>query len=390
METEHRGILYDDRQLGPYPLEKLPRVDEPTTKFHGEPQKRHVEEIPFSLARAGAYGEQVKERCPYFTVREPLGASFVDMINYLKGKQVTPVAPDRAPIPEDPRVRARHMKRLLYFLGADMVGICKIPDYARYVFPDGSIGGAGLDYAIVYMMVKDTRTVEASHGYEWIDDPVSMQTYLGLAVMGDVASGYLRNLGYQADASVIYRYKTLMTPLLIAAGLAEGSRLGIGVNPFVGANFKAAAVLTDLEMEVDKPIDFGLQEYCAHCDICVTQCRSGAISGREKEVYNQYETWKQDSRRCFVANQMNRTGQICQRCAKLCPWNRSDSRPEDFRDWDGDLRYLYDSVERQKQRRIDQNFIDERELSEKWWFPLVSEDGKRGKLVEAPEYRYQK
>ena len=53
-----------------------------------------------------------------------------------------------------------------------------------------------------------------------------------------------------------------MTPLIIEAGLGEGSRLGIALNPFVGASFKAAAVLTDLPLEVDKPIDFGLQEYC--------------------------------------------------------------------------------------------------------------------------------
>jgi hypothetical protein len=34
-------------------------------------------------------------------------------------------------------------------------------------------------------------------------------------------------------------YITLMTPLILAAGLGEASRLGIALNPFQWANFKA-------------------------------------------------------------------------------------------------------------------------------------------------------
>ena len=42
------------------------------------------------------------------------------------------IAPETAPIPDDPRLLARHIKSLAYFLGADMVGICRLPQTAVY------------------------------------------------------------------------------------------------------------------------------------------------------------------------------------------------------------------------------------------------------------------
>jgi len=388
MDLQYRKILLDDRQLGPYPLEKLPRANEPTVKFFGQPENRREDDNPFARGKRGEFGEEIRERAQHFTIREPLGASLAGMANYLADRKLPCVAAEQAPIPANPRVRARHLKRLLYFLGADMVSICKVPDYARYVMADGSLGGAGLDYAVVFLKVKNTATVEASRGYEWIDDPASFQAYVDLALKADVTVNYIRRLGFGADVSCIRRYKTLMTPLLIASGLAEGSRLGIGINPFVGANFKAAAVLTDMELETDKPIDFGLQDYCAHCDICARVCRSGAVSNRKKEVYNNYETWKTQETRCYLANQRNPVGQQCQRCAKLCPWNRPDSRPEDFRSWNGDLSVLFDAVNRTRAAREAADFIEPQERGDKWWFPLVTADGRDGPLTEGQELTY--
>jgi epoxyqueuosine reductase QueG len=64
-------------------------------------------------------------------------------------------------------------------------------------------------------------------------------------------------------------YVVLLPPLLLAAGIGEVSRAGIILNPFLGLAFKAAAVLTDTPILPDKPIDFGLQNFCQHCKICL-------------------------------------------------------------------------------------------------------------------------
>jgi len=41
----------------------------------------------------------------------------------------------------------------------------------------------------------------------------------------------------------------------------------------------------------------------------------------DKGMYNGYETWKLDTRRCASFNFTNRNGTMCNRCVKVCPWS---------------------------------------------------------------------
>jgi ferredoxin len=386
MDFQYRDILLGDSQLGPYPLEKLPRVELPTTGHTEETRRRSQSEHAFSRAGRGEYGPAVKRGCDAFKQREPLLAAISGFQSYIGKFPLSEMAPEQAPIPDDPLVLTRHIKSLAYFLGADMVGVCRLPQSAVYASDTGlNPVEANYKYAVVVLNVKKTDTIRASYGREWIDDPVSFQVYQRCGCQCTVLADYILRLGYPAYPSIVSKYKTLITPLVIESGLGEGSRLGIALNPFVGAAFKAAAVLTDLPLVPDKPIDFGLQEYCANCSICADQCPMHAISDREKEVYNGYETWRQNYKLCISGVMTNPVGNMCQHCAKVCPWNRPDNRPEDFRDWDGNLQYLYDSVNRQAQHMREHNFVEPEELKNKWWFPLENKDGK---LVDAPEFSY--
>ena len=78
-------------------------------------------------------------------------------------------------------------------------------------------------------------------------------------------ANYIRRLGWNAVATNMNSYVTLMPQIALACGIGEVSRMGIVLNPFLGANFKVAAVLTDMELEADGYVDFGLQDYCASC-----------------------------------------------------------------------------------------------------------------------------
>jgi ferredoxin len=198
-------------------------------------------------------------------------------------------------------------------------------------------------------------------------------------------TSYLRRLGWRSDSSIVDKYPTLLPQLVIESGLGEESRLGIALNPFVGASFKVSAVLTDLPLEVDKPIDFGLQDYCKNCKICAEQCATQAIQYGEKVEYNGYMRWNTDGTKCALGVIGNPVGNICQRCSKVCPWNRRDNSPEDFRTWDGSVEALHESVRRQAKLREENNFVEPEEFSEKWWFPLVREGGR---IVEGQEFDY--
>jgi len=387
MDMKYRSILAGNGPLGRYPLHLLKRVEAPTTKYTGEIKRRDPGETAFARAESGEYGEDMVNRSKAFHEREPILAAYATLQAYIAGFKLPPVADEKAPIPEDPHILARHIKALAYFSGADMVGICKLPQSALYLRTEEQKPiDCDLKYAIVLLNVKHSETIRSSYGREWVDDPTSFVVYQKCACQAQTLADYIRRLGWPAEISIFNKYLTVMPQLVVESGLGEGSRIGIALNPFVGSTFKVSAVLTDLPMETDSPIDFGLQDYCSKCKICAEQCATQAISHGDKVVYNGYETWPIKYRNCMTGVLTNRYGNICERCAKVCPWNRPDNRPEDFRGWDGDPAFLYDSVNRQAERLRANGFREPEEYTDKWWFPLVYSDGR---LIDAPEFDYK-
>ena len=131
---KYRDILYDDRQIGPWPTDKLKRVAKPTNDISGPIERRDERESPFGKSLFGEYGEEIEREFKRMTRRYPLGASFWDMQNLVNTvvRKLNPVAPEPAPIPDDPRVLSRHVKLLGHFLGADLVGIGPLSQSAVY------------------------------------------------------------------------------------------------------------------------------------------------------------------------------------------------------------------------------------------------------------------
>jgi ferredoxin len=379
-KLHHRSILYNDAQLGPYPDHLLRRVDQITTAVPGPVRNRSQLESASSRARRGEYGAKVYEERNRVVKKIPIGAALSGIrinIRDINRTQKNPVAPEKAPLPDDPRVISRHLKSMGYFFGADLMGICEVPPGAAYRDDDaGNPIDVPYRYAVVFVKRKHQPTTLASSGRDWIFDSTSHQVYQLLAVWSDTMADYIRRLGHEAEVSNQQNYITLMTPLILAAGLGEISRLGIALNPFLGANFKASAVLTNLPLLPDKPIDFGLQEYCGRCMICADQCFVGAVSNREKELYNGYMTWLLDAKKCAIHNSLNKVGSVCGHCTRICPWNRPNSDPSDFKGWDGDIRKLIADVDARAAYLRQHRFRDEREDTHKWWFDLEEVDGR--------------
>jgi ferredoxin len=79
---------------------------------------------------------------------------------------------------------------------------------------------------------------------------------------------------------------------------------------------------TDMPLEVDKPIDFGLQYFCNNCWKCARECPCDAIPLGDKVMFNGYEIWKPDVERCSRYRLTNAKGSACGRCMKTCPLNK--------------------------------------------------------------------
>jgi epoxyqueuosine reductase len=320
------GILHNGEPLGTFPMERIRQVDVPTNTITDAVQRIDLREIAYDLARRGDFGpaaqKGVQNNLP---AKYPLSAAQKDVMDHLAEVDMHPTAAELAPISHDPEILTRHIKAAGYFLKADIVGTCEVPESAYYSHDKkGRPIEPKFKNAIILVMGKQWNAMHASTGYDWMGDPISFQVYQHLGLVAETIANYVRRLGWDASAqygpSFVNKYSVLMPPLLLRAGIGEVSRAGIVLNPYLGLGFKAAAVLTNMPLVPDKPIDFGLQRFCQDCQICAENCPSRAISMGDKVMYNGYETWKLDTRRCASFNFTNKKGTMCNRCVKSCPW----------------------------------------------------------------------
>jgi reductive dehalogenase len=334
--NQYPSILQNLDQLEPFPKKSFWRVDQPTTTITECVQRIDLRDIAYGLAARGEYGPAVQKGVQKsLPGKYPFSAALKDVIDHISIMEITPVAPQKAPIPQEPEILTRHIQAAGYFLKADIMGACKVPESAYYSHDKQGIPiEPRYENAIIIVMRKALQAMEASTGRDWMGDPISFQAYQHLGMVAETLANYIRRLGWEASPqygpSFVDRYSVQLPPLLLAAGIGEVSRVGIILNPFLGLGFKAAAVLTDMPIVPDKPIDFGLQSFCQNCKICAENCPSQAISSGDKVMYNGYETWKLDTRRCASFNFTNKNGTMCNRCVKSCPWTNPPTWPHNL------------------------------------------------------------
>jgi len=328
-----RDILLSEEVRSSFPMERLKKVNQPTTEVSDAVQRIDLRNIAYGLAARGDYGPAVQKGVQRsLPDKYPLSAAQKDIIDHISLIKDIPVAKQKAPIPQEPEILTRHIKATGYFLKADLMGACKVPESAYYSHDkQGNPIEPRYENAIIIVMRKDLQAMQTSSGRDWMGDPISFQAYQHLGMVAETLANYIRRLGWDASPqygpSFVDRYLVQLPPLLLAAGIGEVSRVGIILNPYLGLGFKAAAVLTNMPIVPDKPIDFGLQSFCQNCKICAENCPSHAISTGDKVMYNGYETWKLDTRCCASFNFTNKSGTMCNRCVKSCPWSNPPTWP---------------------------------------------------------------
>ena len=310
---------------GAMPFERLKRLEKPTTFIDEERVARvpkRTDMFTRSLfgdmgkpnqeaAREGLY---VNKAAPSKAQRRALGAFLL--------LQDGPANPDGA-LPSNARRNAENVKAASYFIGADAVGISRCPEWSWYSHDaNGDPLDPPHDQAISIIIDQGYDTMEGASGDDWIAVSQSMRAYLRFSLLGGVIAQQIRNLGYKAKAHTVLDGEVLQPPLLLLSGLGEVSRIGeVILNPYLGPRLKSGAITTDMPLEHDKPIDFGLQKFCESCNKCARECPAGAITAGPKLMFNGYEIWKSDSQKCTTYRVTNKAGAMCGRCMKTCPWN---------------------------------------------------------------------
>ena len=130
---KQRNILYGRDRLGPFPMERLKRVDQPTNVITEDVQRIDLRDTAYGLAARGEYGPVVQvavgKKQPE---KYPLSAAQKDLIDHIALIESKQTAKERAPIPHEPEILTRHIKAVGYFLKADIMASCKAPASAYY------------------------------------------------------------------------------------------------------------------------------------------------------------------------------------------------------------------------------------------------------------------
>jgi len=306
-------------------LEKLKRVDQPTTYM----DEANIPRVPkrtdmFARAQFGDMGKAnqdaatggyyARKAAPSYAQRRALGAFVL-----LQDGQ----AEDSVAVQRDAAWYSDQLKATSYFLGVDAVGMSRCPDWSWY--SHDARGEAVIpphDQAVSMVIDQGFETMEGASGDDWISVAQSMRAYLRFSMLGGVVAKQIRNLGFKAKAHTVLDGDVLQPPLLLLSGLGEVSRIGeVILHPFLGPRLKSGVVTTTMPLAHDRPIDFGLQNFCENCQKCARECPSGAITAGPKRMFNGYETWKSDSQKCTTYRITTKGGAMCGRCMKTCPWN---------------------------------------------------------------------
>ncbi|HJP44842.1 MAG TPA: reductive dehalogenase domain-containing protein, partial [Arenicellales bacterium] len=312
--------------LGAYPMETVKQVDRPTTIiFDDEVPRVSKRAAFFDRALRGDLGAKAQRERHRFAFKQPhtagMMASMRAMASIQDGEPGPALPDDRY---TDAAANSRALKSLSYLLGANITGICEVPDYAWHSHgADGEPLEQKHKFAVVMLIDQEFDTMEGASGDDWISGTQSMRAYLRGAEIAGIMAEMMRQIGFPARSHTNVDSEVLHIPLMLLAGLGELSRIGeLVLNPFVGPRLKTVVMTTDMPLEPDAPIDFGLQYFCSNCWKCARECPCDAISWGDKVMFNGYEIWKPDVERCARYRLTNSRGSACGRCMKTCPLNK--------------------------------------------------------------------
>ena len=132
-------------------------------------------------------------------------------------------------------------------------------------------------------------------------------------------ANWLRERGYHATGRCGPTSGRITSiPAAIAGGLGELGKHGSMINQTLGSNFRIAYILTEAELAPGEPANFGADEMCINCQLCVNQCPPNAIFP-VKQMVRGTQKWYVNFDKC-VAYFNESYG--CGICLPVCPWSR--------------------------------------------------------------------
>jgi epoxyqueuosine reductase QueG len=245
----------------------------------------------------------------------------------------TPVAPMQVEV-EDPSAMTAEVKRIAEFFGADLCGITALDErwlYASRVdtrdmseapneLPEGMT-------SVIVMGHQMNEDLVATYPSALAGAATGREYSHEAAVVMQVAA-YIRNLGYQAVASM--NDTGLVIPYAIQAGLGEYARNQLVITPEFGPRLRFSKIFTNIPLAHDAPKPMGVRAFCDICTKCADACPVKALPFGPPEVSTDVSAikgvrkWTSDAGKCFGF--WAKIASDCAICMRVCPFNRDFSR----------------------------------------------------------------
>lgn len=234
-----------------------------------------------------------------------------------------------------PAEAAAEIKHVAKTFGADLVGITRFDERWMYVnkfsdlsrkekpqeIPEGMtsviVTAQSMDHDLIRTVPSALSGAATGHGY-------SRDAMVVLSI-----AQYIQNLGFRAVASM--NDTSLAIPTAIQAGLGEYGRLGLLITKEFGPRVRLGKVFTDLPLAHDRPIRFGVEEFCQVCRRCSDSCPVKAIPSGDPSTERHNESnirgvrkWSVDGEKCFGYWTAQNTD--CSICVRVCPYNKDYSK----------------------------------------------------------------
>jgi epoxyqueuosine reductase len=199
----------------------------------------------------------------------------------------------------------------------DICSPTKMPDGTRVIPKE-------MKYAIVLIHEMDYAGMKT--GPTMTEMAATRMAYSRIAFTAVSLAEFIRSLGYNAIPSS--NCTAINIPLAVDAGLGELGRNAKLITPWYGPRARISKVLTDLPLVPNRPITFGVKDFCLACGKCAEHCPVKAIPTGEPnyEPQGNYSNsgvcqWnlRHDKCRAYWTS----SGTNCGLCISVCPFNKA-------------------------------------------------------------------
>lgn len=208
-------------------------------------------------------------------------------------------------------------------LGAEKVGITELKE--EYIFTEYERPNFSHIIVFAKMMKHDTMMKMHEHGDSVEAGVHVIEIYNECAEIAIGFANWIREQDYGSKANRGgLATEVNLLPAAIDSGIGVLGKHGSLISRELGSNFRLGYVLTNLPVEcTETEEDFGAEDTCLNCKLCVNNCPPDAIFN-EKQMVRGEEKWYVDFDKCMpYFNDAN----SCGICIAVCPWSRPGVAP---------------------------------------------------------------